>query len=214
MKSKYFNLVSFLALGMVFYAMPDVVSAQVLNPKVQRRPVTVKGPAPVARNNAQASKPVIPTTENAPVKKNFSGKEDELKYNNTSPKIVSFKVVNGEVVLDKNKERSILVYYDNYQVLRGLDEYVRCSLRIYVLNDLTEKISSLGFKLYWPEISTSIQMNQLNPGVRTYKDIMLMGDGCFALDQAPTIEVNRCRVKNMSQDKCADAIKWYEKPKS
>lgn len=215
MKSKYFNLVSFLTLGMVFYAMPDVVSAQVLNPKVQRSPATVKSPAPVARNNnTQASKPATPTTENAPVKKNFSGKEEEPKYNNTSPKIVSFKVVNGEVVLDKNKERSILVYYDNYQVLRGLDEYVRCSLRIYVLNDLTEKISSLGFKLYWPEISTSIQMNQLNPGVRTYKDIMLMGDGCFALDKAPTIEVNRCRVKNMSQDKCADAIKWYEKPKS
>jgi hypothetical protein len=214
MKFKIFNLVSFLTLGMVFYAMPDVVSAQVLNSKVQRSPATVKSPAPVARNNTQASKPVTPNVENAPVKKNFSGKEEEPKYNNTSPKIVSFKVVNGEVVLDKNKERSILVYYDNYQVLRGLDEYVRCSLRIYVLNDLTEKISSLGFKLYWPEISTSIQMNQLNPGVRTYKDIMLMGDGCFALDKAPTIEVNRCRVKNMSQDKCADAIKWYEKPKS
>ena len=119
--------------------------------------------------------------------------------------------MNGEVILDEDKERSILIYYDNYQVHRGLDEYVRCSMRIYVLNDLKEKISSLGFKLYWPEISTSIQMNQLNPGVRTYKDIMLMGDGCFALDKAPTIEVNRCRVKGMSQEKCADAVKWYEK---
>ena len=53
-------------------------------------------------------------------------------------------------------------------------------------------------------------MNQLNPGVRTYKDIALFGDGCFSMDKTPTIEINRCRVKGLSQEACADAVKWYQ----
>lgn len=211
MIAKSFRITILLALGMVVSAMSDVVYAQVLSPRAGATRNTVNAPTA----GTASIKPAVATapTENTTpaVRKNFSSSEKAEQYNNSSPKIISFKVVNGEVILDEKKERSILVYYDNYQVHRGLDEYVRCSLRIYVLNDLTEKISSLGFKLYWPEISTSVQMSQLNPGVRTYKDIMLMGDGCFALDKAPTIEVNRCRVKGMSQEKCADAIKWYEK---
>ena len=213
MIAKSFRITILCALGMVVSAMSDVVCAQVLSnrPNQNQAPKRIVAPA----TSTAVQKPVeapAPKVESAPsVKKNLSNEEKTEEYNNSSPKIVSFKIVNGEVILDEDKERSILIYYDNYQVHRGLDEYVRCSMRIYVLNDLKEKISSLGFKLYWPQLSTSIQMNQLNPGVRTYKDIMLMGDGCFALDKAPTIEVNRCRVKNMSQEKCADAVKWYEK---
>ena len=213
MIAKSFKITILCALGMVVSAMSDVVCAQVLSNRSNQNQNQKLVTAPAA--NTAVKKPVeapAPAVESAPsVKKNLSNEEKSEEYNNSSPKIVSFKIVNGEVILDEDKERSILIYYDNYQVHRGLDEYVRCSMRIYVLNDLKEKISSLGFKLYWPEISTSIQMNQLNPGVRTYKDIMLMGDGCFALDKAPTIEVNRCRVKGMSQEKCADAVKWYEK---
>ena len=211
MIAKSFRITIFVALGMVVSAMSDVGCAQVFSPRsgsTNSSNVSTQTPKATAPKSAEATDADVQVQPQ--VRKNLSNEETASQYNNSSPKIVSFKIVNGEVVLDEDKERSILVYYDNYQVHRGLDEYVRCSLRIYVLNDLTEKISSLGFKLYWPEISTSVQMNQLNPGVRTYKDIMLMGDGCFALDKAPTIEVNRCRVKGMSQEKCADAIKWYE----
>ncbi|MBR3501944.1 MAG: hypothetical protein IKO06_03460 [Alphaproteobacteria bacterium] len=218
--NRNFKIILSSILGIAVFAMSDIVSAQVFSPRAGNSASTTAKPVQKATTepavqNVQQNKPEQQSEEEneAPaVKKNFSSTEEKKKYNNSSPKVVSFKIINGEMVLDEDKERSILVYYDNYQVHRGLDEYVRCSIRVYVLNDLRDKISSIGFKLYWPEISTAIQMNQLNPGVRTYKDIMLMGDGCFALDTTPTIEVNRCRVKGMSQDKCADAVRWYEKP--
>ena len=57
-------------------------------------------------------------------------------------------------------------------------------------------------------------MNRLNPGVRTYKDVVLLGEGCFNLDKAPTVEVNRCRVKGMTQEQCADAVKWFQSKKN
>lgn len=144
------------------------------------------------------------------VEKNFGEeKKEEKKYDNTYGKVYQIRIENGQVVYDN--ERKILVYYDNYKVERGMDNIVRCSMRIYVLNDLTEHISNLAIKLKWPEISTNVQMSRVNPGIRTYIDIMLLGEGCFSMDKTPTIEVNRCRVKGMSEDKCADAIRWFKK---
>ena len=136
-------------------------------------------------------------------------REDEKKYDNTYGKIAHMRIVNGEVVFDD--ERYILVSYDNYKVEKGLDGITRCSMRIYVLNDLRDRINSLGLKLKWPKISTNVQMNKVNPGVKTYMDVMLLGDGCLSMDKAPTIEVNRCRVKGMNEDKCSDAIRWFKK---
>ena len=196
----------------------SMANAQVFSPRAKKSSSSQLATQSLPRKTQSAtgsdSLTVTQETQESAVKKNFSNDSQEPEYDNRTPKIISFKIVDGKVMLDETKDRSILVYYDNYQIFRGLDDYVRCSLRIYVLNDLTEKISNLSFKLYWPEISTSIQMSQLNPGVSTYKDITLMGDGCFTLDKAPTIEVNRCRVKGKSQENCADAIKWYEKPQN
>lgn len=144
------------------------------------------------------------------VEKNLQGgKEIEKEYDNSMGKVVHFRIENGKVVFDN--DRKILVYYEDYKVERGLDAIVRCSMRVYVLNDLQERISNIGFKLKWPEISTNIQMSRVNPGVRTYMDVMLLGNGCLTMDKAPTIEVNRCRVKGMSDEKCADAIRWFKK---
>lgn len=146
------------------------------------------------------------------VEKNFAedkNKEEEKKYDNSMGKVFQFRIENDKVIFDE--DRKILVSYENFKVERGMDNIVRCSMRIYVLNDLIERISSLGLKLKWPKISTNVQMNKVNPGVRTYMDVMLFGEGCFSMDKTPTIEVNRCRVKGMSESKCADAIRWFKK---
>ncbi len=176
---------------------------------------TAKTPASSVQKAAPAAKPTPVTTQRNEaaseyVVKNFNPdlqNTDDKKYDNSQQKAFSFKIVNGEIVPDN--KRSILISYEDYQINRSFDNWMRCSMRIYVLNDLTEKINNFSFKLHWPEISTTVQMNRLNPGVRTYKDIVLLGNGCLHMDKTPTIEVNRCRVKGMSQEECADAVKWY-----
>ena len=107
-------------LGIAFIAMSDVGYAQVFAPRSGQKSTTQAS----APKNPVVTQPA--KTENAPVvkaasveenaneiKKNFSSEESEEKYDNSSPKIVSFKIVNGEVILDEDKERSILIYYDN-----------------------------------------------------------------------------------------------------
>ena len=159
--------------------------------------------AQVKKEKTDAGKVVVDTVE-----KKFGPEEKkEETIDNTYGAVISFHFEGDNVVFDD--KRNIFVYYDNYKVERGLDGLVRCTMRIYVLNDLKERINSLGLKLKWPEISTTIQMSRVTPGVRTYTDVMLLGEGCYTMDKSPTIEVNRCRVKGMSEDKCADAIRWF-----
>ena len=147
----------------------------------------------------------------SPVEKNFNNENQKKEVQNATSRVVHFKIVDGKVEFESDDRRSILVYYDNYQIHRGFDKMVKCTIRVYVLNDFKEKITSLGFKLKWPDISTSVEMSQLKPGVSTYTDLMLLGEGCLHLDKTPTIEVNRCRVRGISQETCADAIKWFPK---
>ena len=143
--------------------------------------------------------------------KNFEDdNKEQKKYDNRIGQVVHFRFVDGKLEMDENEDRKILVYYKDYKLEKGLDNIVRCSMRIYVLNDLEEKISDLSFKLKWQKIGTSMQMHNLQPGVRTYSDIMLLGDGCYAMDKVPTIEINRCRVKGKTQEQCADAVKWFD----
>lgn len=140
-------------------------------------------------------------------------KQDNEKYDNSVGHVFEYKIVDGNIVFADDDDRKILVYYENFKVTKGMDGLVRCSMRIYVLNDLKERINNLSFKLLWPEINTTIQMVRLNPGVRTYQDIMLLGEGCFSMDKTPTIEINRCRVKGKTEEQCADAVKWFKKSK-
>lgn len=170
--------------------------------------------AAASSNQSAAEKQPILDENGAPnyVVKKFDSDDDSVKYDNSERKVFTLKMVGDELVVDDNA-RTILISYENYQINQSFDNWVRCSLRVYVLNDLTERVTNFSFKLHWPDIDASVQMNRLNPGVRTYKDIVLLGNGCFNLDKTPTIEVNRCRVKGMSQEQCADAVKWYQSKK-
>ena len=153
----------------------------------------------------------LPFTKDAVA--NLSNDNDRKVYDNSLGKVIRFKIVDGEVQFLEDKDRKILIYYDNYKVSKGMDNIVRCTMRLFVLNDLETKISNLGFKLRWPEISTSLQMQQIEPGVTRYTDVMLLGNGCFTMDKTPTVEINRCRVKGLSEEQCADKVKWFSRSK-
>lgn len=181
-------------------------SAQVLSGALDGAAPAAQKPAAAAPSSPKsasgASGSMFPTTQT-----NFNGEAD-YEAPKDDPRVIHFKIVDGKVTADDPENRKVLVYYDNYQIHRGFDKFLKCSIRVYVINDLKENITSLGFRLKWPDISTAVEMRQVKRGAKTYTDLMLLGDGCLHLDKTPTIEVNRCRVRGLSQQQCADAIQW------
>lgn len=192
-------LKSFLCLAMVAL-LCGTAHAQVLSGGASS---SVKPNIASATSAKAAETSLLPKTQT-----NFDPDSVKFADPENDPQILHFKIVNGKVSVEDPENRKILVYYDNYQLHRGFDKLLKCSIRVYVINDLQENITSLGFRLKWPEIATAVEMRQVKHGVKTYTDLMLLGDGCLRMDKTPTIEVNRCRVKGMTQEQCADAVQW------
>lgn len=122
--------------------------------------------------------------------------------------VVQIRFVGNEVVID-DKPKTLL-YMRNFKISRTLDGKTNCSMRFFVRSSATEKITNLSFRLKWPKIETALSFDDVMPNVATYFDYSLIGDGCYSMDSAPNIIVNRCRIKGMSQRQCADTIQWIK----
>lgn len=107
-------------------------------------------------------------------------------------------------------DRYILVNFRNFAI-STLQNKTSCSMRFVVLSTLDSKISNISVRLVWPDMETNLSFDNVNPNIDTYIDYVLVGDGCYNMDKTPNIIVNRCRVKGITQDECANKIKWLRK---
>lgn len=119
-------------------------------------------------------------------------------------------------IVSENKQASteegqIFIYYKDFSVKRMLSGLVNCDLTFVVLTTLDRKISNISLKLKWPNLLTTLSYDDVNPNIETTFRYTLMGDGCYSLDKTPNIIVNRCRVKDMTQEQCASKIHWLKK---
>ena len=94
---------------------------------------------------------------------------------------------------------------------RTMSGMVMCDVKFIVLTTLDQKINNLSFRLKWPGMETSLSYNDVNPNEETYFPYTLVGDGCYTMDKIPNVIVNRCRVKGLSQQQCANKIRWLKR---
>ena len=106
---------------------------------------------------------------------------------------------------------NIFLYYSNFKISRTAATGLGCRVRFHILNGLNSRVSNVSIKLVWPGINTPLSFNNVNPNTENYFDYALFGDGCYQMDKIPNIVVNRCRVKGMSQEACANRIRWLTK---
>lgn len=109
------------------------------------------------------------------------------------------------------EDGNIFLFYSNYQVSRRAATGIGCRVRFHILNGLNSRISNVSIKLVWPGLNTPLSFNNVNPNTENYFDYALFGEGCYQMDKIPNIVVNRCRVKGMSQEACANKIRWLTK---
>lgn len=106
---------------------------------------------------------------------------------------------------------NIFLYYDNFKIVNASAGAVYCDVRFNILSNLDTKITQLDMKLVWPKLTTTLSYSNINPNERTYYNYSLLGEGCYELDKAPNIIVNRCRIKGLTASECANKIVWLTK---
>ncbi len=110
-----------------------------------------------------------------------------------------------------DEDSAIFLYYSDFKITRTAVAGIGCRVRFHVVNGLNSRISNVSVKLVWPGLNTPVSFNNINPNTENYFDYALFGDGCYQMDKIPNIVVNRCRVKGMTQEACANRIRWLTK---
>lgn len=109
------------------------------------------------------------------------------------------------------KVTKIFLFYDKFKITNYLSGSASCDVRFNVLSNLDQKINQLDVKLVWPGLTTTLSFSNVQPNTQTYYNYSLLGDGCYNMDKAPNIIVNRCRVKGMTAAECANKLLWLSK---
>lgn len=120
----------------------------------------------------------------------------------------AFMATNSE---EGAEDGNIFLFYSDFRITRTAATGLGCRVRFHILNGLNNRVSNVSVKLVWPGLNTPLSFNNVNPNTENYFDYALFGDGCYQMDKIPNIVVNRCRVKGMSQEACANRIRWLTK---
>ena len=110
----------------------------------------------------------------------------------------------------KKQKEEIKLYMTNFKISKTLSGSTNCSMRFYLKSTLSNRISNLSYRLKWPKIETPLSFDDVDPYSTVYQEYALLGDGCYTMDTPPNIIVNRCRVKDMTQESCASKIEWIQ----
>lgn len=102
----------------------------------------------------------------------------------------------------------ILLYMKDFSVYKSPAGQTRCSMTFAVTTTLPTKLSNISYHLKWSNMDTVLSFNNVMPQVENHYNYSLLGDGCYSMDRAPNIVINRCRVKGMSQQVCASKVRW------
>jgi len=177
-------------------------------PTAQKPAIRTPQPTTAAPQLPQAAKPVTarPTPANAPAAATNAAASQNQPEN--LPVAYQYRIVNNQKVLDLRPK--IFLSYRDFKISRNLSNMVVCNMRFFVLSTFPQKINNISYRLKWPNMETALSFNNVEPNVATYYDYALLGNGCYDMDKAPNVIVNRCRIKGMSSQECANAIRWVE----
>ncbi len=137
------------------------------------------------------------------------------KFQNNSTqaqKTIQFKPVEESAVQSNDAfiKPVIELSMDNFEILPTFTKTTHCSAVFHVKSTLNVPISNVSFRLKWPNMETPLSFDGIPAGGSTSKSYMLLGKGCYEIDTPPTVIVNRCRVKGITQEACTNLIQWVK----
>ena len=108
-------------------------------------------------------------------------------------------------------EGYIYIFYSDFTVGSMMSGSTTCDVKFQIVTTLDRKLNSLAIRLKWPKMETPLNFIDVNPNQKYHFMYTLLGDGCYSMDKIPNIIVNRCRVKGMTQEDCAQRVRWIRK---
>lgn len=123
---------------------------------------------------------------------------------------VQTKPVVEEHKMGQTDEGKINIYMRDFKISKNLTGITSCSMSFHVYSTLSNVVSNISFRLKWPDLETPLSFDNIGSGKTVFQNHAFAGKVCYTLDRTPNLIVNRCRVKGMSQQDCANHIEWVK----
>jgi len=156
--------------------------------------------------SATQNQPLVPT--NLVSQK---ARQDKIKARDAAKENVRIEpaLQNANADLAGNAQEIRLALRD-FKISKNLNGSITCDMKFYVYSTMKENISNISYRLKWPDLETPLSFDNVAPKKAQFRKYALLGKGCYNVDKIPNIIVNRCRIKGMSQQDCANAIHWVK----
>ena len=112
--------------------------------------------------------------------------------------------------MGQTDEGKINIYMRNFEISKSLTGITSCSMSFQVYSTLSNVVSNISFRLKWPDLETPLSFDNIGSGKTVSQNHAFAGKVCYTLDRTPNVIVNRCRVKGMTQQECANHIEWVK----
>ncbi|MBR1648577.1 MAG: hypothetical protein IJ689_03145 [Alphaproteobacteria bacterium] len=169
----------------------------------QAQPSQAQAQVPQAQAARQAPRAAQPANQQFLQQNNPPQQSDKTNWTLSRGRHIAFGT-NSE----KRDQELIMMYMKDFRVYRTPSGQTRCSMQFAVVSTLPERISNISYRLQWQGMDTVLSFSNVQPEVENHYNYSLLGDGCYSMDKAPNIVINRCRVKGMSQRDCASKVRW------
>jgi len=127
------------------------------------------------------------------------------------------KIIRSKLLTSKEAGRQenkpsprIMIYFRNFKIDITPSGRVMCDFDLSIRNLTPNKINTLNAQFIWPAIKTGASFYEVPSLHERYISMTLMGKGCYTMDKVPNIVVNHCRIKGMSSEECAKAVRWVK----
>lgn len=150
----------------------------------------------------------LPSTQDVPPVPVFDAAK-KVNYNPQNKKIQMKRVMEQPNAYQKD-EGKIQLSMKDFKISKNLSGITSCSMNFFVLSTVSSPVSSISFRLKWPDLEAPVSFEGVRPNQSSFRTHAFAGDVCYTLDKTPNVIVNRCRIKGMTQQDCANRIEWVK----
>ena len=209
MKKKTGSPIFFLSSALLLtLLLPCVASAQVFNGETKSDATNIISPSAAPTAQSGQIKRFAPQIKRSSLPADIGQKSPsgDIEIKQVISSDEQYANANNGI---KDKEE-IVLYMRDFRISKTFSGTTTCFMRFYVKSTFKQRISNLSYRLKWPKMETPLSFDNIEPQSTVYQEYGLLGDGCYTMDQIPNVIVNRCRVRDMTQQACASRIHWMQ----
>lgn len=98
----------------------------------------------------------------------------------------------------------------SFKIFKNLSGKTQCRFSVRLKSEVSREINTIALSLSYPKRSFAYIFRRVPPKGEIIETITTRGDICYNLSGAPDIHINKCMIKNTSNQDCVSHIKWFD----